>query len=617
MSSFFPHDHIRPGQKEFVEDLEQAFSRQQILIAQAPTGLGKTASVLSVALSMAIANKKKVFFLTNRHTQHKIAIDTIRKIKQKTGQNIFSVDLIGKRWMCNQEIASVFGSDFNEFCKSIVEKGECEFYNKFRTSKGLTVEGKVLIKDLESSEPLHNEELVAIGKDKRMCSYEIALILAKKAQVLIGDYYYLFNPFIMSTLLNKLELSLGDLIVIVDEGHNLPTRVTEMMEVSLTSKMLLNATIEAKKFSFEGVISWLQQLSHILTNLARFENLDREILITKQQFTLAINQFVNYEELINQLESAAEEVRKKQLRSYIGGIASFLIAWNGEEEGFARILSEQKSKQGSYLMLSYLCLDPAVITSSIFSQIYTGVIMSGTLSPTFMYKDLLGITNAVEKTYHSPFPSENRLTIIVPETSTKYNLRTETMYQQVADKCTNFVALIPGNVAIFFPSYDLRDKISRFLASNKKLFWEKPDMSKDEKETLLRQFKQEKDRGGILLGVTGANFAEGIDLPGDLLNGVVIVGLPLAKPNLKIRQTINYYQRKFGRGWDYSYIYPAMSKCIQSAGRCIRSEIDRGAVIFLDERFAWKGYYDCLPREGLIVSKDYVKLLRDFFEKKG
>ena len=115
------------------------------------------------------------------------------------------------------------------------------------------------------------------------------------------------------------------------------------------------------------------------------------------------------------------------------------------------------------------------------------------------------------------------------------------------------------------------------------------------------------------MGVSGANFAEGIDLPGDLLNGVVVVGLPLAKPSLKNRQIIKFYEDKYGKGWDYGYIYPAMSKCIQSAGRCIRSETDKGVVIFLDERFSWQNYYACLPREGLMVSKEYKKLLKEFF----
>src|SRR3989344_4888314 len=173
--NFFPYGTIRDGEKEFIDDLGQVFREHKILLAHAPTGLGKTASALAVAIEEAVANKKKVFFLTNRHTQHKIAVDTLKEIKEKTGINVSCVDLVGKRWMCSQEIAGVFGNDFNEFCKAIVEKGECEFYNNVRSKNTFTVEGKHVVKQLEQLGPLHNEEIITASKDQTMCSYEIAL----------------------------------------------------------------------------------------------------------------------------------------------------------------------------------------------------------------------------------------------------------------------------------------------------------------------------------------------------------------------------------------------------------------------------------------------------------
>jgi len=120
--------------------------------------------------------------------------------------------------------------------------------------------------------------------------------------------------------------------------------------------------------------------------------------------------------------------------------------------------------------------------------------MSGTLKPTFMYKDLLGIDKAVEKEYASPFPPENKLTIIIPQTSTKYSARSDEMYKTIAAKCSELTQLVSGNVAFFFPSYDLRDRIGMFVSSSKQLFWEKSEMTKEDKEMLLAQFKAEKDK---------------------------------------------------------------------------------------------------------------------------
>lgn len=610
----FPHEIIRPGQDKLIADLEIALKEKKILLAHAPTGLGKTAGALSVALACALENNKRIFFLTNRHTQHQIVINTLKLIKEK-GANFSCADLIGKRWMCNQEIAGLFGNEFNEFCKAITEKEECEFYNRVREKKKLTVEAKKLVSDLKKQGPLHNEEVIRLSNQERMCSYEISSALAKDAQVIIGDYNYLFNPFVQKTIFARLEIELEDVILIVDEGHNLPNRVTEMLSANLSSYIIKSAIREAKKYNYKGLIVWLQELMRVLDELNDFKSqgFNKEKLVTKDDFFSKVNTAVNYDGFIEELELAAEEIRKKQRRSYLGSISIFLNSWKGEDKGFARIISEKTSKYGPTVILSYLCLDPRVVTEKVFNQIYAGIIMSGTLKPAFMYKDILGIERGIEKEYFSPFPAENKLSLIVPETSTKYDLRGEAMYKKIAEKCTELAILIPGNVAFFFPSYELRDKIASFIFSKKKFFWEKKEASKEEKEVFLTEFKAEKEKGGVLLGVAGANFAEGIDLPGDLLNGVVVVGLPLAHPDLKTKELIQYYDNKFDRGRDYGYIYPAMTKCIQSAGRCIRSETDKGVVIFLDERFTWQNYYTCLPKERLIVSKSYEKLLKDFF----
>ena len=119
----------------------------------------------------------------------------------------------------------------------------------------------------------------------------------------------------------------------------------------------------------------------------------------------------------------------------------------------------------------------------------------------------------------------------------------------------------------------------------------------------------------MLLAVSTGNFGEGIDLPGDFLKGVVIVGLPLEKPDLETKELIEYYEEKYGKGFDYGYIFPAITKCLQNAGRCIRSETDRGVIVFLDERFAWENYLRCLPIDmGFKITKMYEDRIGRFFE---
>ena len=405
---YFPHDKIRLGQDELLKDLEAAFSAGKILLAHAPTGLGKTASVLSTTIPLALEKKKIVFFLTNRHTQHKIAIDTLKLMQRKIGKNILCVDFLGKKNMCQLEIKHLFGYDFQEFCKNMIEKGQCEYYINTRQSNKLTTEAKRTISEMKARSPWHNEELNSVCKERKLCSYELALELAKEAQVFIGDYYYLFNPFVHKTIFKKLEKEVEDVIVIIDEAHNLPARVMEMLSNNLTSNMIRNGLIEAKKFGFKGLIAWLQELMRVLIELACFSD-EREKLVTKEDFMSRVNKFVDYDEFIAELEEAAAEVRRKQQKSYLGGICGFLEFWRGEDQGFARIISEQRSKYGPLTVLSYLCLDPGLTTKDIFSRVHAGVLMSGTLKPTSMYKDVLGITKGMEKEYLSPFPPENQI----------------------------------------------------------------------------------------------------------------------------------------------------------------------------------------------------------------
>ena len=233
-----------------------------------------------------------------------------------------------------------------------------------------------------------------------------------------------------------------------------------------------------------------------------------------------------------------------------------------------------------------------------------------------MYCDLLGIERSVEKIFSSPFPPENKLAMIVPLTTTRYEVRGEEMFKRMGQICTEMVSLIPGNILIFFPSYGLLSSVSRHIQTKeKKMLFEKREFTKKDKLAMLREFKRNKEPGAVLFAVAGANFAEGIDLPGNQLNGVIVVGLPLGRPDLKTEELIKYYNQKFSHGREYAYVYPAFNKCLQSAGRCIRSETDKGTVIFLDERFILPGYFKCFPKENLIVTKDYQTYLKKFWEK--
>jgi DNA excision repair protein ERCC-2 len=615
MGDLFPHTKVREIQEELIKDVDSCLNDKKNLIAHAPTGLGKTAAVLSPALSFALKKKLTVFFLTSRHTQHTIAVETLKKIRAKHEAEFACVDLIGKKWMCIAPgTDTLFGMDFTEYCKKQREENECEFYNNLRDKGKLTARAKKAIETLEKR-PYNNEEIIEVCKKEELCPYEIAMLVAKDAQVVIADYYYVFNPAIRKTFFQKAGKVLEDSILIIDEGHNLPNRCRELYTHKLTNFMLDRGSKEAGKFGYLEAMRMVTAIKTAMDESANdLDNKNNERLMAKDEFVDAVEKEEEYDEIIDGFNVAAEEIREKQKQSYLGGIVGFLEYWLGKDEGFARILSFD----GFNPRLMYKCLDPSISTKEIISSAYSTILMSGTLTPTSMYRDILGFEEAEERIFKSPFPKENRLSIIIPETTTKFTKRSPEQFRNISNILIKVINNIPGNVAVFFPSYQVRDLVYQHFYEiyehKDKIVLEKPSLSKSEKQSLIDSFKDLKDKGGVLLAVASGSFGEGIDLPGDYLKGVIVVGLPLEKPNLETKELINYYDKKFGRGWDYGYIYPAITKTLQNAGRCIRSDTDKGVIVFLDERYSWPRYMDCFPPDyNVKITKLYEEKVKNFF----
>ncbi len=623
MDFLFPHAEYRKIQGAFMNQVYTTLQNKGQLLVHAPTGIGKTASALSPALTYVLKeNKTKtIFFLTSRNTQHLIAIETLKKVKQKFSLDLIAVDIIGKRNMCNQPgVQTLRSGEFIEFCKDLREKGQCQYYDNIKLKGKVSPEAANVIQKLKQESPMHVEEMNSINFNADLCSYEIAGLLGKEAQVVIGDYNYILNPHIRDSLLKRMNKSLGDCIVIFDEGHNIPGRARDLLTATLTSFIIEAAAKETRSIGYEEISKDILEIKDALERLAKKIPFDKqEVILKKEDFSKEIEKIGNYEEIMGNCVFVADQVLETKKRSFTQSIAQFMESWIGPEEGFVRILGRGTSKMGKDVInVSYRCLDPAIGLKGLMQEAHAVVVMSGTLTPIEMYADLLGVDQkkAITIEYQNPFPKENRLNIIVPDTSTKYQSRTAMMWESIAKKCADITTNIPGNSIVFFPSYAILENVYDFLRekSTKTIFIEDAELSKEQRGDLLERFKDYKATGAILLAVAGGSFAEGVDLPGDLLKGVIVVGLPLARPDLETQELINYYDRRFSKGWDYGYTIPAIIKTLQSAGRCIRSETDRGVVIFMDERYVWQNYKKCFsPDMHMKIEKDPLPLMKEFF----
>ncbi len=613
---YFPYSKIRDVQSNMISDVYNVIKGKKHIIMHAPTGIGKTISVLAPALSFAIKNNLTIFFLTSRQTQHKVVVDTLQHIKQKFNITFECADIIGKRGMCLQNgVDSMPNASFHEYCRSLRDESKCEFYVKTRKPNlQPTIDAAQAIEELKLISPCNVHEFIGKGKSKKLCPYELSALVADKAKVIIADYYYIFNPAIRDSFLFKIKKGLENIILVVDEAHNLPSRIRELLTQKTSSLVIENAKKEAMKHGHKEAVKNLEIVENAIFELG--EGIETEGTVTKTGFFDLIGRHKPYDDILAELLFIGQDIRDKQKMSYVLGIAKFLESWLGSDIGYGRILTKEIDKKLK-VSLAYRCLDPSLATKQIIGSTYSAIFMSGTLTPTAMYKDILGFSEVIEKEYLSPFPKKNRLNLIIPRTTTKFSERNHRQFVEIADICANIINMVNGNAAVFFPSYDLMLHVNEHFEqkSQKPIFMEKQGHSKKDKEELLAAFRNYKDKGAVLLGTSTGSFGEGIDMPG-ILKAVIIVGLPLSKPDVEAKLLIEYYDDKFSKGFEYGYVLPAITKCLQNAGRCIRSETDKGAIIFLDERYAWQSYYQCFPEEWDIeVSMDYGGALKEFFGK--
>ncbi|MBU4452580.1 MAG: ATP-dependent DNA helicase [Nanoarchaeota archaeon] len=607
-----------------MEAVQKTVKNKKILLANAPTGIGKTAGVLAPALEYALENGLTILFLTPRHSQHKIVVDTLREIKKKSGKTIQATDLIGKRWLCNLEAAQdMQQSDFEAHCASIKKEGTCPYHNNTYSKVGALSENALKMLSKLESEIMHAEE--AKKACKGLCPADIIFESAKAANVIIADYHHIFHPSVRDVFLAKTGKSLENCIIIVDEAHNAPARIRGLLSAQLSTFQLERAINEAEEFGNKMLADDLEFMLKAISKMCgdKFSSIKyaNEAFVKKEEISAVFEKVGGKDIFLSSIEEIAELVREKRKKSFLGGIASFFQSWSGPDIGFARIMRKSDEKRGEFLV-SYDCLDPSIVTKPLFEETHSIVLMSGTLSPIEMYEELFGLTSmrAEKLVLTSPFPPENRLCIVVKDVTTKFTKRSEEGLLKIAGNLVKIINRARGNTGVFFPSYSLRDSVFELIERSieKPALLEYPNMSKEEKQNLYKKFVNAANnfRGAALLGVIGGNFNEGVDFPGKIMNTVVIVGLPLERPDLLTEALISYYDFKFNKGWDYGYSYPAITKAVQTAGRVIRSETDRGIIVFMDERYLWQNYRKVLPPDmDLKISTDIGKEVEEFFKK--
>jgi DNA excision repair protein ERCC-2 len=612
MQIFFPYDTVRKQQKELMHDITESLSERKTLLAHAPTGLGKTISSLAPVVAYARENEKKIFFLTPKVSQHQIVLETVRLLNEKFSLGLSAVDLVGRKQMCIDPFLKNVNYGFYDACAKKKKDKTCKYYNNCHgttpNQKAMAVRRK---RDILTKYNKDYSSMKEICLMSELCPYEITLEMAKKADIIIGDYFHLFNDEIRSGILMPSGITLEDCIVIVDEAHNLPNRLRDMLSSSLALDACDRAAKEAKNAGAFDTEFLMKDIEKEMLSLGKKLSLERnESILAPEDMDMLKKIVKGKEDMV--LETAGKFMRKAKTENcYLLVVWEFLHDLLREKENTMHVVERRNG-----IRVSIYPLDVEEIGGDVLNNAWASVLMSGTLLPMEMYKDILGIKNAKMKEYESPFEKKNRLNLIVEGVTTKYTQRGSGNYFDMGEKISKIVGKVPGNTIVFFPSFEMLAAISPYIKTGRKVLSQGQEMTNEEKTKMINAFKSlGTSFGGVMLAVSGGSIAEGIDFPGEHLLCAIIVGIPFAKVSIYSEALIRFYDQRFGKGWDYAYNGPAFTKALQAAGRVIRTESDKGVCVFMDERFAEARYNKFFPKGfEYTKTKEAEKETENFFK---
>lgn len=601
VQEYFPYSNVRIHQDDFINTIYTAVKDKRSVLIEGSNGLGKTISALSGVLPFAIEKKLKILYVARTHRQHERVIDELKAVSKK--HPVSGISLRGRNEMClnRSDLKQNYDAkSLMELCELLKSKGQCPFYKTAneQTFDYIDLQQHIVSRSYKAS------EIMRICKKKNICPYELVKSAISEVNVVALSYLYVFDPDIRNAFLKNLETPLQKIILIVDEAHNLPETAIDISSSSLSLFVIKQAELEAKKFNYPEVEGFAKLLYAEVEKKAATIRKEEPVpftfiedVRTKAGILAPRSFFLHLGEIGNSIKKLLI-AEGKHPRSYINAMGEFLLRWidTSNEESYIYLISRFLTRDNTpAAKLEIVALDPSKVTMPVFSSTYANIIMSGTLQPLDAYQKITKLPeNTIQSIAPSPFPRDHIFAVVSLGLTTAMDSRTPQMYQTYIKRIKEVVQNTPVNTGVFTASFEVsRALIDAGLedALSKPLFYERRGMTSKANEKLVNDFKNQCSNGGaVFLGVQGGRTSEGVDFPGNEMNSVVIVGVPYAEPTPRVKAQIEYYEKRFPKyGREYGYILPAMKKASQCAGRPVRTLDDKGAIIFLDYRFA-SGY---------------------------
>lgn len=592
----FPFDDYREGQRELMKASYKTFIKNGIFYAIAPTGVGKTIATLFSSLKAINQNNQKIFYLTAKNLGKRIALKTMDLLLNK-GLQAKAIEITAKDLICLQDVRDC-------------DPEKCP-YSKSYFSKIFAA-----LQDLHQNEDLLSKEIIIdYAKKHQVCPFELSLDFSYYADVIICDYNYAFCP--RTHLIRYFdEESKYRPFLLVDEAHNLVNRSKDMYSGRVSKISILSL----RKILKENNLHFDKEFNLILKKFDEYQDTlkQQEYLVVPFDEELVGIVYILYLKIDERLNESKNIQSKTQIIKILLDLVRFYKVAEFYDSDYVFTLER---KDGD-IIASINCLDASkFLLKTIKEKTYGCLFFSATLYPINYYRKMLTESEGNFVQIDSPFEQEHLHLINVDNVSTRYRDRTnsiETIISTIKILANSKV----GNYIVFFPSYIYLEMVKKEIekqALDFELIIQKPDFTLQEREDVINLFHQ-NDITQVAFFVMGGMFSEGIDYLGDMLSGVIVVGVGLPMFGGYNNIVKEHFDEKTGQGFDFAYTYPGFAKVIQAVGRVIRTETDRGIAILIDDRFSNRKYQCLFPKEWSHLKRinDLLELsidLNDFWSK--
>ena len=582
----FPYGAFREGQRSLSAAVYKSILNSQKLFAEAPTGIGKTMSVLFPAVKVMTSKRlDKIFYLTAKTVTQSVAEKTFDDLKA-AGLRFRTITLTAKEKLCVRD---------GKPCDLL----ECPLANGYYDRL------KPALRAALNCETLTRSRVEAFAQEYRLCPHEFSLDLSEWVDAVICDYNHAFDP--RASLKRHFSEENDAKVLLIDEAHNLLERAREMFSATLN----LGELADAKK----SLHARVPKCSNALRN---FDQATKALLA---EVTLPLVRNDVPEELLKHLERflagaeqffAESDETDETLIDVYYTISAFLQIADYFNARYRFIADNEFGA----IRIRLFCLDPAELLAEAFNRVESGILFSATLTPLNYFRTALG-GDTEDRTLKlkSPFPSEHLKVLVAPYIQTAFRHRTASL-DDLAESIRTFVHARRGNYLIYFPSYKYLNELIPKLESltDVDLLVQRTDMNDAERAEFVNAFKAERSRSLVGIAVMGGVFGEGIDLIGERLIGAVIVGVGLPQLCLERDLIRQHFDEQGLDGFAHSYVFPGFNRVLQAVGRVIRSETDRGAVLLVDTRFREDRFAELFPSWWSVTTCDDKEQLKKELE---